>query len=127
MKKTTKPAASPSQIILAIDTTDQHQTTLGLLVSGRWHDHQAPERAQALQHLIEKFLADHQTPLATLTAVAVREGPGSYTGIRIGITTANTLAWQLSIPVLPLGEKPLDALATLKKLPKTTAAIRHVI
>lgn len=39
--------------------------------------------------------------LEKISAVAVDVGPGSFTGIRVGINSANTLAWARGIPVIP--------------------------
>ncbi|MGN7478684.1 tRNA (adenosine(37)-N6)-threonylcarbamoyltransferase complex dimerization subunit type 1 TsaB [Solibacillus silvestris] len=43
-----------------------------------------------------------------IEAIAVSEGPGSYTGVRIGVTLAKTLAWSL--------QKPLVGISSLKVL-----------
>ncbi len=48
----------------------------------------------AVERLLEKAKA---TP-ADLTKIVAAEGPGSYTGVRIGLTIAKTLAWSLNIP-----------------------------
>lgn len=45
-----------------------------------------------------------------IDAIAVSEGPGSYTGIRIGVTIAKTLAWTLKIPIV--GISSLKTLAS---------------
>ncbi len=41
-----------------------------------------------------------QKNLKEIKAIAVNQGPGSYTGTRVGITIANALGWSLAIPVV---------------------------
>lgn len=53
-------------------------------------------------HLIDTLLRATNMPLAAVTHIAVRTGIGSYTGLRIGVTLANLLAWSLDRPVVGL-------------------------
>ncbi|MBP2000691.1 tRNA threonylcarbamoyladenosine biosynthesis protein TsaB [Paenibacillus shirakamiensis] len=48
---------------------------------------------------IEEALQEAGVNKHELTGIATGVGPGSYTGIRIGVTTAKTLAWSLRLPV----------------------------
>lgn len=51
---------------------------------------------------IEEMLKKANVSPNELTHIAVAEGPGSYTGVRIGLTLAKTLAWSLKIPLHPI-------------------------
>ncbi|WP_201717025.1 tRNA (adenosine(37)-N6)-threonylcarbamoyltransferase complex dimerization subunit type 1 TsaB [Rossellomorea arthrocnemi] len=57
---------------------------------------------------IEQLLKDCGIEAKELTKIVVANGPGSYTGVRIGVTLAKTLAWSLNIPLIPV-----SSLATL--------------
>lgn len=46
-----------------------------------------------------------------LNEIVVGQGPGSYTGTRIGITTAKTLAWSLQIPIFTVSSLKATAFA----------------
>ncbi|MGY4691192.1 tRNA (adenosine(37)-N6)-threonylcarbamoyltransferase complex dimerization subunit type 1 TsaB [Salibacterium sp. K-3] len=52
-----------------------------------------------LMPAIDRMMEDVEMTPRELDAIAVAKGPGSYTGVRIGVTTAKTMAWSLGIPV----------------------------
>ncbi len=56
-------------------------------------------RGQVVLPIVESLLRKHGVKPEELNQVEVNEGPGSFTGIRVGVSIANVLAFALQIPV----------------------------
>jgi len=102
----------PDGPMLALDTSTTSMTmavTDGETVLGERQ--LLSERNHSVQLLpeIEALLGGLGLRAKDLRAVAVGRGPGSYTGVRIGVTVAKTFAWALGIPVY--GVSSLEAIA----------------
>lgn len=72
----------------------------------------AEKQSVALPIACEKFMHECGASWCDLTAVAVVVGPGSFTGIRLGIAYAKGLAMGLNIPVVPINAFELYLAAT---------------
>lgn len=57
--------------------------------------------AEKLHELIEQVVLEAKISLSDLKAIAVSKGPGSYTGLRIGVSAAKGLCFALDIPLIP--------------------------
>lgn len=91
-------------MILAI-RTDSMTAYLGILDdTGFELNHYTWEAGRQLSvqlpSKIDQLLAEAQSSFNHLTAVIVYQGPGSFTGLRIGITIANTIAHEQKIPIV---------------------------
>jgi len=76
---------------------------IGELTNKETHSH-----ASFIQVAIAKMLEAHQMAMTEIDAIVVTLGPGSYTGLRVGLATAKGIAYTL--------EKPLIGLSTLSAL-----------
>ncbi|QCT42447.1 tRNA (adenosine(37)-N6)-threonylcarbamoyltransferase complex dimerization subunit type 1 TsaB [Candidatus Nanosynbacter featherlites] len=56
--------------------------------------------AKGLLGFLRDSLAKQNTDIHALTGIGVMKGPGSFTGLRIGLTVANTLADGLQVPIV---------------------------
>lgn len=65
--------------------------------------------AERLHVFIEQILKENTISKSELCAVAVSKGPGSYTGLRIGVSAAKGLCFALNIPLIAV--PTLDSLA----------------
>jgi tRNA threonylcarbamoyladenosine biosynthesis protein TsaB len=62
---------------------------------------------------INDVLAEAEVALQDVSAIAVASGPGSYTGLRIGVSTAKGLCYALCIPLIAI-----DSLSSLAEIAK---------
>ncbi len=90
-------------MILKIDTKDQKTVRVSLRsVQGKLLNSLTEENeygSQALLPLIFKLLKTEHCNLKTLQGIEVETGPGSFTGLRVGVSVANALGFSLGIPV----------------------------
>ena len=70
---------------------------------------EANRHASVLTLLVAQCCRDAGAPLSDIDAVAVSRGPGSYTSLRVGVSTAKGLAYALGIPFIAIDT--LQALA----------------
>lgn len=104
-------------MILAI-RTDRPEAELYLLKDDStildqyvWSAHR--ELSDTLISNIENLLSKNSQELTDVSQVLVYQGPGSFTGLRIGVTVANTLGYVLDVPVA--GGQGEDWLVTIKE------------
>ena len=72
------------------------------------------KQSEDLLPAIDGILKKEKLSLQDINSVLVNQGPGSYTGVRVGVTVANTLGWSLNIPVYGYREGELEKI--LEKL-----------
>ena len=65
--------------------------------------------SESLHVFIEELLAEQNVSINQLSAIVVSKGPGSYTGLRIGVSAAKGLCYALDIPLIAINT--LDSLA----------------
>lgn len=93
---------SKRRVVLLIDTSSNKEVMVSLKINSQEYVQKQKvgwQKAQAILPMIEKILKKHSLRLEDLKEIEVNTGPGSFTGLRVGLTVANTLAFSLGIPV----------------------------
>ena len=75
-----------------------------------------------LLQFVEDLLSENNFKIKDVTALAISEGPGSYTGLRIGLSTAKGLCYSLGIPLIAINTLDALGLQISKTLPATELA-----
>lgn len=84
--------------------TDKPEAEIGLfdgddkLAYETWHAHRT--LAETIHTKLRDMLESQAKTWHDIEGIVVFQGPGSFTGLRIGITVANTLAYALQLPIV---------------------------
>lgn len=105
-------------LILNIDTATEHASVCisengnmpGIEKSFEQKDH-----ASFIQPAIKKLFENIHQKILSIDAIAVTAGPGSYTGLRVGLATAKGLCYALNKPLILLNTLEVMAQAALNR------------
>jgi tRNA threonylcarbamoyladenosine biosynthesis protein TsaB len=110
-------------LLLSLETSSPicsvalHSTTDGRLL-GQAELRLEKSHSTHLTILIDQLIANTGYTLSDLVAVAVSDGPGSYTGLRIGAAAAKGLCFALDIPLVAIGTLPALAHQVATRTPR---------
>ena len=85
------------------------------LIVFKEHASQEYSHSETLSNYISNIIEEAGIAFSDLTAVAVSMGPGSYTGLRIGVSTAKGLCYALNIPLISISTLQAMALGISKE------------
>jgi tRNA threonylcarbamoyladenosine biosynthesis protein TsaB len=104
--------------ILAIETSEK-TLSVGVVedtaILGEYTTHINRTHGERLAPAIDTLMEGLELAYSDLDRIAVSKGPGSYTGLRIGVTTAKTLAWSLDIELVGISSLQVLAANTKEK------------
>ncbi|HMI05599.1 MAG TPA: tRNA (adenosine(37)-N6)-threonylcarbamoyltransferase complex dimerization subunit type 1 TsaB [Pedobacter sp.] len=109
-----------TQVCSAAISKDGHTIALKELMASNIH-------AGSLTLFIQDVMAQSGLQFAELDAVAVSKGPGSYTGLRIGVSTAKGLCYALDKPLIGIDTLQMMAAGYLSSNPDCTGLICPMI
>ncbi len=107
-------------LILNIDTATEHASVClskdAALIAIEENPNQK-DHASFIQPAINKMLEVAGCRLQYVDAIAVSNGPGSYTGLRVGLSTAKGLCYALNKPLILINTLEVLATASIQNLP----------
>lgn len=102
-------------ICLLIDTSTSN-ITVSIVENNnilyRYHELIKTDMASKLMPIIDEGLNKCNLNINNIDKIFIVNGPGSFTGIRVGVTVAKTIAWALKKDIIPLSS--LELMATTK-------------
>jgi tRNA threonylcarbamoyladenosine biosynthesis protein TsaB len=83
---------------LYIDTSDSEKIVVG--IDGEEFSAEArKEKSQKLLPFIDEVLRKKRKTVKEIAEIEVNSGPGSFTGLRVGVSVANVMGWVLGVKV----------------------------
>ena len=110
-------------ILLAVETATA-ACSVALWQEGEYHEHfqlAGNRHSELLLPMVEEVLAAAELSLSRCDAIAYGKGPGSFTGLRIGVGVVQGLAFGAGLPTV--GVSSLQAIAQRLRVPRAVAAI----
>ncbi len=83
---------------LFIDTSSAEEIIVGF-DDKRFKTEARQDKSQKLLPFIDEMLKKEGKKVKDISEIEINTGPGSFTGLRIGVSVANTLGWVLGVPV----------------------------
>lgn len=108
--------------LLHIDTTGEEAligVSFGNKIIAEVHNTETQNHASFVQTAIQSICKEHVFELKQLDSIVVTLGPGSYTGMRVGLASAKGIAFALDKPLIGLSSLALLATAGKKQIPKS--------
>ncbi len=106
-------------MILFINTSQTDLIEVKLIkddqIVGQLESREEFKQAELLLGMIDKLIEDRRSKIEDLQFVAVVSGPGAFSALRLGVTTANSLAWSLGIPIVEVTSSEAENDETLLK------------
>ena len=96
-------------------------------ILSREENPQQKEHAAWLHPAIKRILEAGRKSMSDLQAVAVSAGPGSYTGLRVGMAAAKGICYAMNIPLITVNTLELMAMAMVPPAEKEKALICPMI
>lgn len=101
--------------ILLIDTTTSN-VLVSIVNDGKvlynYHEQIKEDMSSKIIPIIDNAFKNVNFELKDIDKILVANGPGSFTGIRVGVTVAKTISWALNIDIVPISS--LELIATTK-------------
>lgn len=94
--------------IIYIDTSSNEKISVGINLDKKRFlltRKITKQKAQVVLPMIDRLLKKHKLKLRDIDEIRVETGPGSFTGLRVGVSIANAFGFVLKIPInhMPLG------------------------